>query len=99
MTSTAAVWALTGALLLLAAVIGIVGYVWATTSGLDHLSERDVLAIIDHQNDDWAWPQLRDAERDASHDYDPGDDDRPTAQDLADDELPILTLPPEGQAA
>jgi nitrate reductase gamma subunit len=55
---TTAVWALTGVLLLLAGVIGAVGYVWATTSHLDRrLSEAEVRAITGV--DDWfRWPVL-----------------------------------------
>lgn len=58
MSATAAVWALTGALLVLAGVIAAVGYVWATTSHLDRrLSEAEVRALSGV--DDWfRWPVL-----------------------------------------
>jgi hypothetical protein len=93
-TPTVGIWALTGALLILAAVIAIVGYVWATTGNLDRLTEADVLAML-RDDKDWVWPQLDEAEREARHDYLPEDEDRPTARELADDDLAT----PEGRAA
>jgi len=54
---TVAVWGLVGALLVLAAVIARVGWIWATTSHLDRpLAPDEIRAVIE---DPWfRWPVL-----------------------------------------
>lgn len=57
--TVAAIWALTGALLVLAGVIATVGYVWATTSHLDRaLPEAEVQALTASDDDWFRWPVL-----------------------------------------